>query len=55
MRNKKLKTKNKKYKKNQNEPLKVLDQPMVSELNGGEDSKKAHEAFLLKKAKEKKE
>ena len=45
-----MKTKNK---KSQPELLKVLDQPMISKLNGGKDSKKAHKEFLLKKAKEK--
>ena len=44
-----------KNKKSQPELLKVLDQPMISKLNGGKDSKKAHQEFLLKKAKEKKE
>tara|TARA_B100000686_G_scaffold348353_1_gene439213 strand:+ start:14827 stop:14985 length:159 start_codon:yes stop_codon:yes gene_type:complete len=48
-----MKTTNKKNKKTQPELLKVLDQPMISELNGGKDSKKAHEDFLMKKAKEK--
>ena len=44
-------------KKNNKKPelLKVLDQPMISQLNGGRDSKKDHKDFLLKKAKEKKE
>ncbi len=50
-----MKTTDKKNKKVRPEPLNVLDQPMVSELNGGKNSKKAHEKFLLKKAKEKKE
>ena len=40
-------------KKSQPELLKVLDQPMVSQLNGGRDSKKDHKEYLLKKAKEK--
>ena len=44
----------KKNKKIQPELLKVLDQPMISQLNGGRDSKKDHKDFLLKKAKEKK-
>ena len=44
----------KKNKKIQPELLKVLDQPMISQLNGGKDSKKAHQEYLLKKAKEKK-
>ena len=48
-----MKNTDKKNKKAQPELLKVLDQPMISGLNGGEDSKKAHEEFLLKKAKEK--
>ena len=46
-----MKTADKKNNKPQTELLKVLDQPMISELNGGKDSKKAHEEFLLKKAK----
>ena len=50
-----MKTTNKKNKKTQPELLKVLDQPMISELNGGKDSKKAHEEYLLRKAKEKTE
>ena len=49
-----MKTKDKKNKKTQPELLKVLDQPMISQLNGGKDSKKAHQEYLLKKAKEKK-
>ncbi len=48
-----MKTKDKKNKKAQPDLLKVLDQPMVSQLSGGKDSKKAHEEFLLKKEKEK--
>ena len=51
----KMKTTDKKKNKNQTELLKVLDQPMISQLNGGRDSKKDHKDFLLKKAKEKKE
>ena len=51
----KMKTTNKKNNKKQPELLKVLDQPMISQLNGGRDSKKDHKDFLLKKAKEKKE
>ena len=43
-----------KKKKVQPELLKVLDQPMISQLNGGRDSKKDHKAYLLKKKKEKK-
>ena len=50
-----MKTTDKKNKKAEPELLKVLDQPMISKLNGGKDSKKTHEEFLLKKAKEKKE
>ena len=50
----KMKTTDKKKNKNQTELLKVLDQPMISQLNGGRDSKKDHKDFLLKKAKEKK-
>ena len=45
----------KKNKKAQPESLNVLDQPMISQLNGGRDSKKDHKEYLLKKAKEKKE
>ncbi len=48
-----MKTTDKKNKKAQPDLLKVLDQPMVSQLSGGKDSKKAHEEFLLKKKKEK--
>ena len=48
-----MKTTDKKNKKVQPELLRVLDQPMISQLNGGKDSKKAHKEFLLKKAKEK--
>ncbi|MBT7077362.1 MAG: hypothetical protein HN930_06580 [Pelagibacterales bacterium] len=44
----------KKNKKAQPELLKVLDQPMISQLNGGKDSKKDHKEYLLKKAKERK-
>jgi len=51
----KMKTIDKKNNKKQPELLKVLDQPMISQLNGGRDSKKDHKEFLLKKAKEKKE
>tara|TARA_B100000401_G_C52253816_1_gene460967 strand:+ start:149 stop:322 length:174 start_codon:yes stop_codon:yes gene_type:complete len=52
----KMKTTNKNNNnKKQPELLKVLDQPMISQLNGGRDSKKDHKDFLLKKAKEKKE
>ena len=51
----KMKTTDKKNNKKQPELLKVLDQPMISQLNGGRDSKKDHKDFLLKKAKEKKE
>tara|TARA_B100000519_G_C14043959_1_gene344072 strand:+ start:134 stop:304 length:171 start_codon:yes stop_codon:yes gene_type:complete len=50
----KMKTTYKKKNKKQPELLKVLDQPMISQLNGGRDSKKDHKDFLLKKAKEKK-
>ena len=50
----KMKNTDKKKNKNQTELLKVLDQPMISQLNGGRDSKKDHKDFLLKKAKEKK-
>ena len=50
-----MNTKDKNNKKAQPELLKVLDQPMVSQLNGGRDSKKDHKEYLLKKAKEKKE
>ena len=49
-----MKTIDKKYNKAQQELLKVLDQPMISQLNGGKDSKKDHKEYLLKKAKEKK-
>ena len=45
----------KKNKKAQPELLNVLDQPMISQLNGGRDSKKDHKEYLLKKTKEKKE
>jgi hypothetical protein len=45
----------KKNNKAQPELLKVLDQPMISQLNGGKDSKKDHKEYLLKKEKEKKE
>ncbi len=48
-----MKTADKKNNKPQTELLKVLDQPMISELNGGKDSKKTHKEFLMKKAKEK--
>ena len=48
-----MKITDKKNKKKQPELLKVLDQPMVSQLNGGEDSKKAHKEYLLNKEKEK--
>ena len=44
----------KKNKKIQTEILKVLDQTMISQLNGGRDSKKDHKDYLLKKEKEKK-
>jgi hypothetical protein len=50
-----MKTTNKKNKKAQPELLNVLDQPMLSQLNGGRDSKKDHKEYLLKKAKEKKQ
>tara|TARA_B100001559_G_C16239242_1_gene501588 strand:+ start:62 stop:241 length:180 start_codon:yes stop_codon:yes gene_type:complete len=50
----KMDTTDKKNKKVQPELLKVLDQPMISQLNGGRDSKKDHKAYLLKKKKEKK-
>ena len=50
-----MKTTDKKNKKAQPELLRVLDQPMISQLNGGKDSKKDHKEYLLKKAKEKKE
>jgi hypothetical protein len=50
----KMETSDKKNKKVQPELLKVLDQPMISQLNGGRDSKKDHKAYLLKKKKEKK-
>ena len=50
----KMKTTDKKNKKAQPELLRVLDQPMISQLNGGKDSKKDHKDYLLKKAKEKK-
>ena len=50
-----MNTKDKNNKKAQPELLKVLDQPMISQLNGGKDSKKDHKEYLLKKAKEKKE
>ena len=50
-----MKPTDKKNKKAQPELLKVLDQPMVSQLNGGRDSKKDHKEYLLKKAKEKKD
>jgi hypothetical protein len=50
----KMKTTDKKDKKAQPELLRVLDQPMISQLNGGKDSKKDHKEYLLKKAKEKK-
>ena len=50
----KMKTTDIKKNKKQPELLKVLDQPMISQLNGGRDSKKDHKDFLLKKAKEKK-
>ena len=50
----KMETSDKKNKKVQHELLKVLDQPMISQLNGGRDSKKDHKAYLLKKKKEKK-
>ncbi len=49
-----MKTIDKKNKKIQPELLKVLDQPMISQLNGGRDSKKDHKDYLLKKEKEKK-
>jgi|TARA_B110000438_G_scaffold262756_1_gene274292 hypothetical protein len=49
-----MNTKDKNNKKAQPELLKVLDQPMISQLNGGKDSKKDHKEYLLKKAKEKK-
>ena len=45
----------KKNKKTHPELLRVLDQPMLSQLNGGRDSQKDHKEYLLKKAKEKKE
>jgi hypothetical protein len=50
-----MKTTDKKNKKAQPELLRVLDQPMISQLHGGKDSKKDHKEYLLKKAKEKKE
>ena len=50
-----MKTTNKNNKKAQPELLKVLDQPMISQLNGGRDSKKDHKEYLLKKEKQKKE
>ena len=50
----KMDTTDKKNKKVQPELLKVLDQPMISQLNGGRDSKKDHKDYLLKKEKEKK-
>tara|TARA_R110000823_G_scaffold20671_1_gene63078 strand:+ start:110 stop:262 length:153 start_codon:yes stop_codon:yes gene_type:complete len=50
-----MKPTDKKNKKPQPELLNVLDQPMVSQLNGGRDSKKDHKEYLLKKVKEKKE
>ena len=49
-----MNTKDKNNKKAQPELLKVLDQPMISQLNGGKDSKKDHKEYLLKKAKERK-
>ena len=49
-----MKTTDKNNKKAQPELLKVLDQPMISQLNGGRDSKKDHKEYLLKKATEKK-
>ena len=49
-----MKTIDKKNKKAQPELLNVLDQPMLSQLNGGRDSKKDHKEYLLKKEKEKK-
>ena len=49
-----MKTIDKKNKKIQPELLKVLDQPMISQLNGGRDSKRDHKDYLLKKEKEKK-
>ncbi|MDB9762881.1 hypothetical protein OAC06_08730 [Alphaproteobacteria bacterium] len=49
-----MKTIDKKNNKAQPELLKVLDKPMISQLNGGKDSKKDHKEYLLKKAKEKK-
>ena len=51
----KMKKIDKKNKKTHPELLRVLDQPMLSQLNGGRDSKKDHKEYLLKKAKEKKE
>ena len=50
-----MKSTDKKNNKKQPELLRVLDQPMISALNGGRDSKKDHKNFLLKKEKEKKE
>ena len=50
-----MKATDKKNKKAQPELLNVLDQPMISQLNGGRDSKKDHKEYLLKKIKEKKE
>ena len=47
-----MKNTDKKNKKSEHDLLKVLDQPMVSQLSGGKNSKKAHEEFLLKKEKE---
>ena len=41
----KMKTTDKKKNKKQPELLKVLDQPMISQLNGGRDSKKDHKDF----------
>ena len=49
-----MKTTDKKNKKVPPELLKVLDQPMISQLNGGRDSKKNHKEYLLKKIKEEK-
>ena len=40
-----MKTTYKKNKKAQPELLKVLDQPMISHLNGGRDSKKDHKEY----------
>ena len=49
-----MKTTDKKNQKAQPELLRVLDQPMISQINGGKDSKIDHKEYLLKKAEEKK-